>query len=46
MKKIALLLAAALVFTIACDKTNKDNNKNENPEEETGPITIDGNFED
>ena len=46
MKKIALLLAAALVFTIACDKTNKDDNKNETPEEQTGPITIDGNFED
>jgi hypothetical protein len=47
MKKIALLLAAAMVFTLACDKTNKDNNKGKEEEEQTeGPISIDGNFDD
>ena len=46
MKKIAILLAAALVFTLACDKTNKDNNKQKENEEQAGPITIDGNFDD
>ena len=47
MKKIAYLLAAAMVFTFSCNKPNNEGNKeNENEEQTEGPITIDGNFDD
>ena len=46
MKKIALLLAAAMFFTLSCEKTNNYNKGKQGEDETESPITIDGNFDD
>lgn len=47
MKKIAWLLAATMLFTLSCNKTDSNGKKEDGKQDATeGPVTIDGKFED